>query len=329
MSNITSAVGAGMGAGFDINAVIDATMAAERAPINLISKKQAAIRSEMTAVTAVKNRVESLKTAAKSLDTTAGIHLFTGTSSDEATAVVTATGSQVDTASLSFRVTQVASTHLFRSLGTASSKTLAGGATTETKLALLRGAGSMGVSSVRSDANATVGELSLRVSRPTVKAVLTGGSLSAANVVDGSNDTLALTVNGQAKNVTIAHGTYDRAALITAVDAALAAAGGAGASASGTSISIATTREGSNATLSVTGGTALSLLSLTQGSTSGIDGELYVGETRYAVSSAGAGESMVAGAHTVTFATGLRLGKATGRSISQNQPGVKSKDLYA
>ena len=33
MSNITSAVGAGMGAGFDINAVIDATMAAERAPI--------------------------------------------------------------------------------------------------------------------------------------------------------------------------------------------------------------------------------------------------------------------------------------------------------
>ena len=324
MSNITSAVGAGMGAGFDINAVIDATMAAERAPINLLSKKQAAIRSEMTAVAAVKNRMESLKAAAKSLDTTAGIHLYTGTSSDEATAVVTATGSQVDTASLSFRVTQVASTHLFRSLGTASSKTLAGGATSETKLALLRGAGSLGVSSVRSGANAALGDLSLRVSRPTVKAVLAGGNLSSSNVVDGSNDTLALTVNGEAKNVAIAHGTYDRAALITAVDAALAAAGGAGASASGTSISIATTREGSNATLSVTGGSALSLLSLTQGSAAGVDGELYVGETRYAVASAGAGESLVAGAHTVAFAGGLRLGKATGTVVSTGDGSLSS-----
>lgn len=324
MSNITSAVGAGMGAGFDINAVIDATMAAERAPINLISKKQAAIRSEMTAVTAVKSRMESLKTAAKSLDSSTGIHRYTGTSSDEATAVVTAAGSNVDTASLSFRVTQVASTHLLRSLGTASSKTIAGGATTDTKLALLRGAGSLGVSSVRSSANAALGELSLRVSRPTVKAALTGATLASVNVVDGSNDTLSLTVNGAVKNVSITHGTYDRAGLITAVDAALAAAGGVGASASGNAISISTIREGSDATLAVNGGTALSLLSLTQGSATGVNGELYIGETRYAVTSAGVGESLVAGEHTINFAAGLRLGKATGRVVSTGDGSVTS-----
>lgn len=324
MANIASAVGAGMGAGFDINAVIDATMAAERAPINLLSKKQAAIRSEMTAVAAVKNKIESLKTAAKAIDAVTGIHRYSGSSSDEATAVVTATGANVDIASLSFNVTQVASTHLLRSLGTASSKTLAGGATTDTKLALLRGAGSMGVSFIRSSSNAALGELALRVSRPTVKAVLAGSSIPSVSVVDGSNDTLALTVNGTVKSVSIAHGTYDRAALITALDAALAAAGGAGASASGNAILISTTREGSSATLAITGGTALSVLSLAQGSTSGIDGELYIGETRYAVTSAGAGESLVAGEHTIAFAGGLRLGKATGTVVSTGDGSISS-----
>lgn len=316
MANVTSAVGAGMGAGIDINAVIDATMAAERRPIDVLTKRQQATKAQLSALSTIKSKLDAMRSATSGLAEISSVLRYTGTSSDDTIASVKASGSKVDSASLSFKVSAVASTHILRSTGTSLSRTSAGSATSESHLDVIRGTEPLGVRSSRALAGASVADLEIFVTRSTTAASVTGGSVGASNVINGTNDTITLTVGGVTTNVSVAHGTYDRAGLVAAVDTALASAG-AKAEISGSSIKISSKAEGSGASLSLDGGSALTSLGhAVIGATTGQDGAVRVNGTDAVVSLASDGSTVTVGDHTLTLSGGIRVGSAKGETVS-------------
>lgn len=316
MANVTSAIGAGMGSGIDVNAVIDATMAAERRPIDVLSRRQSATKAQLAAISNIKSKLDAMRSATSGLAEISSVLKYTGTTSDDTIASVKAAGSKVDAATLSFKVTSVASTHILRSTGTALSRTAAAGATTESFLDVVRGTETLGIKSSRASSSATASDLELSVTRATAAAAVTGGPVGASNVINGSNDSLTLTLGGSTTTVTLAHGTYDRAGLVSAVDAALASAG-AKAEISGTSIKISSKAEGSSATLSLVSGTALASIGHSAtGVLNGSDGSVRINGTDAVVSLASDGATVSVGDHTLTLSGGLRVGSTKGKTVS-------------
>jgi flagellar hook-associated protein 2 len=316
MANITSAIGAGMGSGIDINAVIEATMAAERRPIDVLSRKQSATKAQLAAVSSIKSKLDAMRSATSGLSEISSVLKYTGTTSDDTIASVKAAGSKVDAATLSFKVTSVASTHILRSTGTSLSRTGSAGATTESFLDVVKGTESLGIKSSKASSGATVADLEIAVTRASVAAAVTGGAVGTSNVINGSNDSMTLTIGGTTTTVTVAHGTYDRAGLVSAVDTALASAG-AKAEISGTSIKISSKAEGSSATLSLVSGSVLAHLGHSAtGVLNGSDGSVRINGTDAVVSTASDGATVSVGDHTLTLSGGLRVGSAKGKTVS-------------
>ena len=101
------------------------------------------------------------------------------------------------------------------------------------------------------------GNYTVSVLQATAGATRTGTSpLAASTLIDGTNNTLNLELDGVAKAVTIASGTYDAAGLLGAVKTALVAAGGGATAALDATgrLRLTSTHEGSAATLQVMGG---------------------------------------------------------------------------
>ena len=82
---------------------------------------------------------------------------------------------------------------------------------------------------------------------------------TASPIINGTNDTLSLNIDGNPFTLTLAHGTFDATQLAAAVQTAATSAGAplaATVDASG-KLQLASTHEGSTATMQVTGGSAL------------------------------------------------------------------------
>lgn len=109
----------------------------------------------------------------------------------------------------------------------------------------------------------------VNVTRAAEQASLTAGTaLAASTIVDGTNDTFALTVDGAAIDVTLGHGTYTRAQLADLVhDAVNSHPDMIGrelvVDLSGDALRITSQSYGINSTLNIDGGTALASLGLT------------------------------------------------------------------
>jgi flagellar hook-associated protein 2 len=173
----------------------------------------------------------------------------------------------------------------------------------------------------------TAGNLTVTVDQATAGATVTGGSaLVASTVITGANNTLDIEIDGVARTLTIADGTYSASGLATAVQTAIdATGGGATASLDGNGrLKLTTTHEGSAATLGVTGGAALAALgvSVTMPASVGIDGLIRIGTNpAVVVASAGipgASISVPAGSGNLDLALGggLRAGDATVAVVS-------------
>jgi flagellar hook-associated protein 2 len=137
-------------------------------------------------------------------------------------------------------------------------------------------------------------------------------------VITGSNNSLQVWVNGTSRSVTLAAGAYSRSQLATAVQTALGSDVSVSADATTGALSVATTREGSSATLGIIGGSALTSLGLSAGASfvTGTDGKFRIGtDPEVTVTQTGAGVTYSAAAGggniTVSAATGLRVGSAT------------------
>jgi flagellar hook-associated protein 2 len=313
----------GLATGLDTNAIIKALVDAERALENPIKAQGQLAQIKLQAYSLIRNDLDALNTTALTLSHPADWRVLSAKSSNENAATVTA-GSGTFGGTLTFTVDRLAAAGSVRSANTISntSTAIAANAT----MFVAAGGQALGFSTLSSDAALTTAEHTIEVTQASSAATKNGsGALASSTLIDGTNDTLNVTVNGAAKVLTLAHGTYTAAQLASAVqDAATSAGAAVSATVLGSGkLQLATTREGSAATVQVTGGNALTDLKLTTDASAntGVDGKVSVDAgAAQTFSSLDPGGTVTlnaaSGSISAVLSGGLRTGKLTGENVS-------------
>lgn len=313
----------GLATGLDTNAIISALVASERALENPIKNQAARAQLALQSYALIRTGLTGLSTAALALARPASWNTLAATSSNADIAAVTA-GSGTFSGTLSFTVDALASAGSVRSTNIITNTTTAIAA--HASVFVAAGGQALGFSTFASDDNLAIGAHSITVSQASGAATKNGDSAPGGlTVIDGTDDSLQLNINGTPTTLTLAHGTYTASQLAQAVqDAATSAGAPIKASLTGSgALALTTLRQGTQATLQVIGGNALGALSLsTDGAAhAGTDGVLQVdGGANQTFSSLDAGQSITlnaaAGTITATLAAGLTTGTVTGNNVS-------------
>lgn len=314
----------GLGSGLDTNTIIQQLVSIERNSVTLVQGRATKAQTALASYSAIRSQLAALKTASAALSQNAYWRPLTATSSDTGIATVSA-GSGTFGGTITFTVDALAAAGSSRSANTmAGTSTLVNA---DAAIMVASGGARIGFASFASDDALALGSHDIVVTQSSAAAIKDAGTaLAESTVINGANNTIEVTVNGVARSLVIASGTYSRAQLAAAVQAAADAAGAAvtaGIDDATNKLRIATSREGSAATIQVTGGTALAALQLsTDGAAlAGSDGKVKVGsEPEQTVTSIEAGDSLVmsASAGTVTgvLSGGLRAGTVTAKNVS-------------
>lgn len=323
MSSISgiSIPGLGIGNGLDINSMIQQLVQVQSIPIQQLQARQQTQKDQLAAVDAVSAKFSAVQTAASALAKASAWQVFTATSSS--TAVTASASSTALTGSISFTVDQLAAAAAVRSANTV--------ATTATVIAtgpilLAKSANQYGFATLGSDANLATGAHTIIVTQSSAAATRTpgaGDSALAANttITTGVNDTLQVSINGAPQTLTLAAGTYTQSQLAAAVQSASNGTLSASVDGNGKLV-LATTREGSSASIQVTGGTAQSDLGLATDASAvtGTDGIVTVDGTQTVVTDAEAGATVTlaapAGNVLATLSGGLRAGTITATQVA-------------
>lgn len=308
--------------GIDVSSIVSSLMDVERAPITTLQTRQAAVKLQSDAVTRLKTNVTSLKTMAGNLLTSGITKLASSVSVPGA--VSASVSSTARAGSVSFTVDALARAQGLRTATTVGSSTSV--VTTQSSLAISSTAHQLGVGGISVGAGVANAKYDITVTQASVGAVRTATTaLAGSTLIDGTNNTLNIDVDGVAHSVTIAGGTYTPAALVSAVQVALdAASAGATASVDATGrLRITTDHEGSAASVQVTGGNALSALGLSvdASAVNGTDGIIQIGTNPpVTVTSAGTGATVAvatgSGDLTLTIDGGLRTGTSSVAVVS-------------
>ena len=322
-SSITSSIGAGAGAGFDVSGVVAQLTAIDRQPIFALQRRQDTLNREISALGAINTKLSALQTAANSVAEQSGLDIWQASTSDAAVATASA-GTGAGAGSLTFRVDRLSGLHALRSRLVTGSTAASGGATTADRIAVVAGLGRTGVAHVRAGNTLANGSLAIAVEQASSGAQSTGTAVPTTTVVDATNNSFTVQVGGSTSTVTIANGTYDRAGLLTALQGAISNSGANGELTADMDASnqvvLTTVQEGSSSSIQVTGGSALGALGLSVDAiaNTGTDGVISVRGHSTTVSNvsqggvvtldAGNGETL-----TATLDGGLRVGGATGK----------------
>jgi flagellar hook-associated protein 2 len=304
---------------FDLASLVPSLVAAKRAPETALMNRKAQADDTANAYQSLAKLLTVAKTAIASLATASNWSPLRATSSSAAVVASAAAGGVPST--LTFNVDRLATAESLYSSATYAG-TAAPVMTANTKLLVASGGRAFGLGTLTGGAALPTGSHTIAVTQASAAATAVGSTpLGAGTVIDASNDTLDLQVNGVATSVTLAHGTYATATdLASAVGGALSGQG-ATASVSSGALKLATTREGSAASIQVVSGSALAALGLTAAGspTTGTDGIVTVDGTATTVTSVEAGGSVVLGAPTgdvtATLSGGLRTGSLSARSV--------------
>jgi flagellar hook-associated protein 2 len=300
--------------GIDVESIVQGLMQVERQPINLLQTRQAKAQLQNDTLSRLRSSLDSLKSMAGSVITNGVGKLSSSVSLPSA--VTASLSSSARAGSVSFTVDRLARAHGLRSATTVPSSSSV--ITSATTFALSTNAAAVGISSVRAGVGVAPGNYTVSVLQATAGATRTGSSpLAASTVIDGSNNTLDIEIDGVATPVTIASGTYSPAELLVEARIAAAVAGGVDAALDATGrLRLTSTHEGSAATLQITSGSALGALGLTDLSVAtGTDGSIKIGTAAaVTVTSAGTGASVAVPTGTgdlnVDLDGGLRVGDA-------------------
>jgi len=308
----------GLSSGIDTESMITALMQIEKNNQVLVQNRKAQATAQVDAYSAINTRIAVLQGAAEALRNPSNWNALTATSSNTGAVIATATSGALSGA-LSFTVDRLASAQIVRGSGTVASL----GSIVATGNILVAGsAGKLGFSGLSASAGVALGDLSVKVTQSSAAASKTGATLAASTVITaGVNDTLDVNINGTPATITIAAGTYTRDSLAAAVTSASGGALHARVDGSNRLV-LSTTREGSAATLQVTGGSALTDLALSVDGAAhvGTNGVVEIGGVSTVVTNTDVGSTQVLGAPggtvTATFGSGLRAGEATAKNIS-------------
>jgi flagellar hook-associated protein 2 len=311
----------GLVSGLNTQSIINAEMAVYEQPLTSLQNEQSAINAKISAYQTINSQLLALQQASDALaDPTSYEQAFTTASSNasEATASVTS-GTQSGT--LTFAVDQLATGSTQISAGTVASPNdvVASG-----DLLVGSGGAGLGIASFGTASGLASGAHTITVTQSSSGAALTGTAPLASSVtIDGSNDQLSVVVDGSAQTLTLASGTYDAQQLAQAVTHASGGTLNATVTTSGL-LSVATTQQGSTASLQVTGGSAGATLGLAPGSAvTGTDGVIDLDGTATTVNDiAGSGTTAVTlssgtgGTLQVQLEGGLTAGSITAQNVS-------------
>jgi len=215
----------GLGSGLDTAAIIASLVALERRSVNLVQSRALRAKTAQSSWTAIRAQLTTLKTATAALQRTTDWRPLTATSSHTDIATVSAgTGSFGGT--ITFTADALATAGSFRSANTITGTSTLVNA--DSGILVAAGGAKIGFSSFASDNTLALGSHDVIVTQSSVAATKNGDTeLAASTVISGANNTMNITVNGVAKVLTIADGTYDRTQLAAAVQTAANTAGAA------------------------------------------------------------------------------------------------------
>ena len=314
----------GIGTGLDMTALVNALMASYEQPVTELQGQQSQIGSLVSIWQGISSDLSTLDKAAAALSTPSGWQAAQVSSSDPSAATGITSG-DATTGSVTFAVDQLAQGETLVSSGTVAATSDV--VTSASSLLVSSGTEALGISSM-SGGGLVLGAHSISVTQASAAATGTGASaLAASTTIGSSNNTVTLSADGASYTLTLAGGTYTPSGLAQAVTAAAQAAGAPVAASVGSQgeLVLATTNQGSSASLQVTGGTALASLGLSAQSSavSGTDAIVNVDGTSTTVTdvTSGGALSLSSGSGgTVTATVGpgahLSVGSVTAEDVS-------------
>ncbi len=271
----------GLVSGITTQAVISALLESYQNPINNLLQEQSTLNQHAGDYRQISTDLQAMLNAADALNEKSAWNLATATSSDQAVATaVAAPGAK--TGSLTFTVNELAQANVLASKsGVASTTSIV---TTASSMLLATGATAVGFSTLAAGAGLPTGSWAMTVTQSSAAAAVVGSApLAATTTITTANDSLTFTVNGSLTHLTLKPGTYTPTGIVAAVDTAAGAAG-APVAASLTStgaLEVATAAQGGSATVSVSGGSALTSLRLVSGqSGTGVSAVVTLGGTK-------------------------------------------------
>ena len=310
-------------AGIDVQSIVNGLIAVDRQPIDRLTTRQSAVKLQSDAVVRLRNSFDSLKILAAGLVAN-GISKYSSTVSS-ASAVSVSLSSAAAAGSIGFTVDRLARAHGIRTAQPVASNTSV--VTTAASIALSTTTTKLGLGTAQVGAGVANGKYTVSVIQATVGAVKSATTALAPSTVvsTGVNDTIDVEIDGVARTLTLAAGTYTSTSLVDAVQTSInGSGGGATAALDGTGrLRLTTTHEGSAATVKVTGGSALTALGMTvdAAAIAGTDGQVQIGTNAVAtVTSAGVGDTIAVstGTGNLNFdvSGGLRAGSSTVAVVS-------------
>ncbi|HUZ42021.1 MAG TPA: flagellar filament capping protein FliD [Acidimicrobiales bacterium] len=311
----------GLSSGLNTTQIISAEMAIFEEPLKVLEFQQGALNAQITDYQTLNSQLLALQQASDALSNPIAYdQAFSVASTNSAVATGTITSGS-DVGSITFAVDQLATGSTQISAGTvsATSDVVASG-----NYLVGSGGAALGIQSFNGTSGIAAGSHTISVTQASAGASVTGSTpLAASTSITSTNDTITATVNGTATTVTIAAGTYTPTQLAQAVTQASGGTLNASLNSSG-DLTLATTQQGSSASLQITGGTALSSLGLATGSlVYGTDGIINVDGTVNTITNiAGTGTTQVAltsgtgGTITANLSGSLNLGSMTAQNVS-------------
>ncbi len=310
----------GLSSGLNSTAIINAEMAIFNQPLNNLKAEQTSINTKISAYQAINSQLAALQSAAGALATPSAYgqaYSVASTNSLIASASVTSSASA---GSLTLSVDQLATNSTQISGGTvaSTSQIVASGS-----LLIGVGGAALGVQSFSGATGLAAGSHTLTVTQSSEGATLTGSAALATTTISSANNQLSLLVNGSVQTLTIANGTYTPSQLTAAISSASNGTVSATLNAQG-QLQLATTQQGSSATLQITGGSALATLGVSAGGlATGQDGIISLDGTSTTVSQInGTGTTAVSlasgtgGTVTANLSGGLAIGTISAKNIS-------------
>jgi flagellar hook-associated protein 2 len=311
----------GLESGLDTSAIISAEMEVYEQPLNALETQQTALNTQISDYQAINSQLLTLQQSADALASPAAYdEAFSASSSNAAVATGTITsGSAAGSVTLAVDQLATGSTQISQGTVAATDDVVASGS-----ILVGSGGSALGLASFTAGSGLSVGAHSISVTQASAGATVAAGTpLAASTTISSANDEIDVNVNGAPVSVTIASGTYTPTQLAQAIGQGSGGTLSATVTSAGL-LAIATTQQGTSASLQVTGGSALAPLGLSTGSTVyGTDGQIDVDGTTTAVNDIpGSGttqvtlDSGVGGTITASLSGPLNVGTMTAQNIS-------------
>jgi flagellar hook-associated protein 2 len=320
---MTQSIG-GLVSNLDTNSIIEQLVAIEQQKVNIVAARKTTANVQLSTWQAISSVVGDFKQAALALQHPADWTALSATSSSNDVASVSA-GTGTLNGTLQFTVDSLASAGSVRSANVLAS--LSTSVANDQAILVAAGGRALGFSTFKSDNALATGKHTITVTQASSAASKLGDSALDAATTIAPGDTISFDLNGASFTLdNIAAGTYTPEDLAAAIQTAADAKGAAvnvSVDPATNALRIDSAREGSTATLKLTGGTALAALHLS------VDGADHVGTNgKVQVDSApeqeftqlDPGQSVTlnaaAGTITATIAGGLRTGSVTANNVS-------------